>query len=495
VCFVTYNTSGKPQLFEFLCVAQVEVGDHSRLIAIGSQEHHQRGTSLQLFKEKLSRDKWKCLATPACDGPTTGSAAGTSIIAPAGRAAIGQLPGLGFDTSPVGAEGRITTGFVECSAFPFNGVLFSSVYAFHSQMPTSLCNRLIFDRLASITLGHKGPTIICGDWQVNPSTFKEHMADWLEKTGLVVIAPAGDTFKTGGCYDYFLVSRVLVDFISRCFLFSGFAPRMHCPVGLEFLARICNPILPCLRQISSFGREAPMLPRRFHQRRDTDLTYIGVLDELQRGGVTFTQTGLDNAYVHMCNDVEVQLCVAFDAMDNDNQPDRRYLGRGDGREYIANRSPIPNMSYSFGALNFVQLGLFKFLEALQCYHGSLGAMVKGYTFGRAQALAAHRRRLVRPSGALAAFLRGNLVWDWALDDLLNKAEAYADLVVATGRLVGFVRRSLVRETEANRLARSSGYRAWQQDQLRGGAAALHGICRPTETSPDEALPIAGTGPP
>ena len=141
-------------------------------------------------------------------------------------------------------------------------------------------------------------------------------------------------------------------------------------MGVELEVTTKDEFVPMLRSCASFGRHPPPLPQRFHAHDLSNVAYADVLE----GADVLSQDSLDTAYKAMCDDVETELCYAYDAVDDLGGCDKHCKGRGETGQYIIKKSLIPDIEYEFGALSFNQLGLYKLVDALQNCNCSLRAM-------------------------------------------------------------------------------------------------------------------------
>ena len=73
---------------------------------------------------------------PVASGRGGGASAGVGLLAPAGRAALGSLPGLSFDISPASTPRRLATAFVDLGP----GFLCSTVYQWTGEPLASAAN-------------------------------------------------------------------------------------------------------------------------------------------------------------------------------------------------------------------------------------------------------------------------------------------------------------------------------------------------------------------
>ena len=110
--------------------------------------------------------------------------------------------------------------------------------------------------------------------------------------------------------------------------------------------------------------------------------------------------------------------------------------------------------------------------------------------GRIEHLKLARGKLLCPTGALKKLLSSEWLWSDAVQLLLEiPEENWEELSVRIGRLGAAARKEAARLAAARRTERCRGYWAWSDDQLRTGAAALHGICRARLLEPDTAVPV------
>ena len=131
-------------------------------------------------------------------------------------------------------------------------------------------------------------------------------------------------------------------------------------------------------------------------------------------------------------------------------------------------------------------------STLQQYQHTLQAVAReGPSAGRFGSVAAFRRSLLLPRGALSAFLLESPHWALALDLLLEQAPHYASLSMEVVRLLAEARRRLSSEYTARRRERCAGYWAWCDEQLRTGGGGLHAICREQPAAQIAAVKVAG----
>jgi len=145
---------------------------------------------------------------------------------------------------------------------------------------------------------------------------------------------------------------------------------------------------------------------------------------------------------------------------------------------------------SAGSIWGLERGLHALIRFCDDYALILRAVAaKGMSPGRSTHLRRARQRLVfQEDRALRQLLGVSYLWDGALRLLLEiPEEQYEYVATRAGRLAAGARAEARDTACARRSERCQGYRAWVDEELRTGAAALHGLCRERPLEPDTAV--------
>ena len=174
-CFLTMNTSGKPQLIENLDMLQAR---GTRTTAIFDQEHQQWRGGIADLQSALWNLGWQCRAVGAVAGPNGGASAGTAVIADR-RVGFDRIFGT-WDHGTGDAAGRVAAAWVQDVTRA--GVLIVSTYLWHSEGLTER-NIRVLGAVASIIDRHGGPWIVGGDALPAFSSQERAKIGWGGSTG------------------------------------------------------------------------------------------------------------------------------------------------------------------------------------------------------------------------------------------------------------------------------------------------------------------------
>ena len=328
LALLTFNTSGKPQLFEAAEeLARTEHRDDLRgisqedeLLALCTQESMASGVQRVMMHDRLARLGWKSVSVEATPGPTGGDSCGVVTSVKAGRAPLLPFVGHDFDMSPASAPGRLLGSLLQCNLLPGKELLVLNAYCEYGSPVGGPKNLALLERMGEAIRAHGGPFVACADWNLEPSDIEA--SGWLAQVGGIIVAPEQPTHKSGKIYDFGVVSQSIAHLVAGAEALMGWDVCAHRPCRLRLLASLPPVLVPRLRKPKQFPREPPSLPcRELH----TDGDHLAVLGEVFERCDSISV--LDSTYESLALAVEDELCYRFDRVDWCGWADPNYKGR------------------------------------------------------------------------------------------------------------------------------------------------------------------------
>ena len=199
------------------------------LIAVA--EHRLCGDQLLTVRQRLHRDGWTFIGTPALRGPGGRPSAGVALIAK-------RFLDFGAEGSceESVADGRIVAATLGTAAL--GRIVFYAVYL-HSACGLNHANIELVGRLLGHAAQHQLPWVALGDWNVDPHTMQGFFDAAARIAGSVraparVCAPAEPTYEADGarsCLDYAVVHAALWPLVGKARVLHHLPLSPHRPVS------------------------------------------------------------------------------------------------------------------------------------------------------------------------------------------------------------------------------------------------------------------------
>ena len=490
--FLSFNGTGKPQLKELGKSIQAReeersVGKGDFLMAYCAQEHQCMGASHELFLTDMGRMGYFCASSAATVGPGGGASSGTAVFTRKGGSPVGILPGWKTaDLSPVEAPGRLSCVWLQNSHFPGRGILVLSMYAVQGEPIFGTRNWALYTRCVEIIKAHGGLFVWTGDFNVDASELRS--SGLLERIQGVVLEPQGPTAASGRTIDLFVVHQALVTQVISCEALLAWEAKSHRPIRLRFGSRLVNPVVPCRRLPTQFPRHPPVHPQRLFEANTAMLQHTTDLLQLASDAAP-----LEVAFDQLVPCIEAELCHRFDKIGDGGGVLDRYMGRN---MFIIHHHPQVSPCFNvYGRLALGERGLYQLAALLKQWELLVRCLAReGVSAGRLRHEAQVRKALARPAGALRNFLRGAPEWGIILEHVLETDPSKEGFVMDLARLGAIARGEISKVASGKRAVHCASFWRWADDQLRGGAGALHALCRPGQSCPDKPAPLFGAAP-
>ena len=149
---------------------------------------------------------------------------------------VGDVVGS-FDHSIEAARGRVAAAWAHVG--PDTGMIFVSVYLYHSEGPTAR-NRAIIQKALAVAQSHGSPWILAGDMNMPPTMFMQAWGGLLELANAYLMAPEQATHcPTSGSHsilDYAICSCSAEPWVDAIQVDQGFEASPHRAVRLSLRA-------------------------------------------------------------------------------------------------------------------------------------------------------------------------------------------------------------------------------------------------------------------
>jgi hypothetical protein len=243
-------------------------------------------------------------------------------------------------------------------------------------------NLEILAKAAAVVLSHGGPWLIGGDFNMESSELSG-ASEILRRMKGVVVVPSGTTCKSrpgGSVIDYFVIDRRLQGSIEDCFADASMTSSPHDAVVLILRTDASQSWTRTLEKAKSFPACRPIGCAR---EPTTDFLVPGreLLDE------TFVHDlkpeDLAGAYGALLAEADRELCKMCDEVDDEGEPDPRFLGHGAKPSFKWIRN-IPEGSNDEGAVDGVGLAWQQLGNRVREMVSLIKVVEAGWHFSRAR---------------------------------------------------------------------------------------------------------------
>ncbi len=319
---VTFNGSGAPQLLEAMGVL---AGNKASLAALLVQEHHASGDSLADLQAGARARGLKLAPCEATEGKGGGWSAGVGVAAPTHRG-WGGISAPRWDFSPAESPGRLAGAWLQ--AGPRGGMVVLSIYCWASE-GMSARNVALVCKALEVASACGSAWLIGGDFNVTPSELVATAGGMLDRAGAEIRAPLQPTcYPAAGrarTLDYFLVDARAAAAISQAEVVEEVAGSPHRAVRVKVSGREVGGLVRMIRKPRMFPRQRPVgCPRR-------PLVPRGEAGEGEgQGG----EVSLEEEWRRLAYCIEGELARECDLVGGNGEPDKGYLGRGEGMNLV-----------------------------------------------------------------------------------------------------------------------------------------------------------------
>ena len=454
-----------------------------RVGAILCQEHHAASAGYVDLQHRARASGWNL---QGAEGVRRESGRGTAGVGIATSSSVGACCPLGgvVDCSPPKSEGRLAAMWID--GVLRGGVLLLSIYFWHSEGLTER-NKTLLAAAGEVIARAGGPWVIGGDFNMSPAEFSEAAGEWLDRVGGQLFAPDAPTCTTGvegRTIDYFVVDRRVSGAVHSIVIDEESAASPHSPVILRLRGDATRDLARQLRKPKAFPGRRPI-----GCCRNPALPDPAILDLVGGGGGSVqAAVDLDHAFEHVMALAETELCGLCDDVDAKGHPDGRYTGRGLAPRVVW-RPVVPPSARDCGRGDRISLGLLWLANRLRELASLLAAAGRRneVSEGMMKQWLNITARLRRPRGTLQRMLR-DCTGDWQL-----RATCAGHLTPDNTFAANELRKWAAEALDAARVrgiaaasSASKGWHAWIDEQLRGGAGALHRLAKRSAIVADQA---------
>ena len=141
-----------------------------------------------------------------------------------------QLQGYQPDLSPPKAPGRLAGGIAHLAAAP-GGILCISAYFEHSAPLFSEINAALVERIGEVVRAWGSLYVIQADWNREPQEVTD--SGFQDTINGAVVAPTVYTHSSRRVYDFFIISRGMLEDVVDCRTLADWRCAQHRPVRLR----------------------------------------------------------------------------------------------------------------------------------------------------------------------------------------------------------------------------------------------------------------------
>ena len=487
---ITINSSGFPQLRQLLEARGRTEGS----VVVLAQEHHRKEAQVLDVQAVARKNGWKGTIVPAVAGEGGGSAAGVAIFT-AAHVPCGLQVGTTYDISPKVAQGRAVALWVQ-QVVPC-GVLVISVYLYTGEGPTPR-NRAIMGQALMAARSSGSPWVIGGDFQDAPQDIFEWAQDMVEKAGGKVVSTVEPTiYPSVGrprTIDFFVVSAELAALVQKVEVLERVAVSPHRAVAITF-RNTAEPLLQWqLRTPKKFPKNKPIGCARQPIAPEEDY----ILEAKAKGSLSKGK-GLSDLWSDLVWAAEAELCGVTDKYTKEG-PDQRWCGRALGARYAKGVVMPDRAAGAYGKLDKSTHALLWAANRLQEL-AALAAIARdavargegGWGLSGPQWTQWNRviNKIASPSAPICPSVLGDQRWGGVMEKVqagrLRPAQGHGFLISTANWATALLKRKV----KERGMSRRMGWKAWINEQAKGGGSGLHRFVKRTVEKPEQLLFVKG----